>query len=68
MQSITYKSEIDYKLPKSNKVIIPVKNETTEDTSNVLDVSIQRFNPSTSPPMNDFMDRLIARTLVYERK
>ena len=66
MQTITYKKEIDYKLPKTNRIAIPIKKENIEDIDNVLDVSIQRFNPSTSPPMNDFMDRLKARTLVYE--
>lgn len=68
MQTVTYKKEIDYRLPKSNKIIISNKNEKKEDNDNVLDVSIQRFNPSTSPPMNDFMDRLLARTIVYDRK
>tara|TARA_Y100001980_G_C14517282_1_gene292582 strand:+ start:977 stop:1183 length:207 start_codon:yes stop_codon:yes gene_type:complete len=68
MESVTYKKENNYKFPKSNLIPIKVKNEKIEDNDNVLDTSIQRFNPSTSPPMNDFMDRLIARTLVYDRK
>ena len=32
---------------------------------NDLDTAFQKFNPSTSPPMNDFMERLAARTLSY---
>lgn len=68
MESVTCKKENNYKFPKSNIIPIQVKNEKIENIDNVLDTSIQRFNPSTSPPMNDFMDRLIARTLVYDRK
>lgn len=69
MQSITYKNENNRQLPKSNKVLIQIKKEENEEINNsTLDASIQRFNPSTSPPMNDFMDRLIARKLSYEGK
>lgn len=34
---------------------------------NDLDTAFQKFNPSTSPPMNDFMERLAARTLSYHK-
>ena len=37
----------------------------TEQSSPDLEVSFQQFNPSTSPPINNFIDRLMARNLTY---
>ena len=33
-----------------------------------LEIVVQKFNPSTSPPINSFMERLSARSLIYSGK
>lgn len=38
---------------------------SNEQSSPDLEISFQQFNPSTSPPINSFMDRLMARNLTY---
>lgn len=43
-----------------------IKNADLQESD--LDTAFQKFNPSTSPPMNDFMERLAARTLSYNKK
>jgi len=46
----------------TQKKIIKISND---QQSPDLEVSFQQFNPSTSPPINNFMDRLMARNLTY---
>lgn len=38
------------------------------DNAPVLETGMQKFDPSTSPPMNSFMDRLAVRNLLYQGK
>lgn len=46
----------------SQKKLVKIPSEQPSET---LEVSFQQFNPSTSPPINNFMDRLMARNLTY---
>ena len=40
----------------------------TKSTDPSLEIVVQKFNPSTSPPINSFMERLSARSLIYSGK
>lgn len=45
-----------------------IKSSQDFENTPVLESGIQKFNPSTSPPMNSFMDRLAVRNLLYQGK
>ena len=51
-------------LIKKNKELKKVEQHNSMD----LQASVQMFNPSNSPPINSFMDRLCARNLIYGSK
>lgn len=51
-------------LIKKNKELQKVEQHNSMD----LQSSVQMFNPSSSPPINNFMDRLCARNLIYGSK
>jgi hypothetical protein len=53
--------------PTTIKKYDQTKNITipNEKSSPALQVSFQQFNPGTSPPINNFMDRLLVRNLTY---
>jgi 3-dehydroquinate dehydratase len=54
------------KLLKDTKTNI--KSSHDFENTPALESGIQKFNPSTSPPMNSFMDRLSVRNLLYQGK
>lgn len=43
-------------------------NDTNKINTQDLEISMQKFNPSTSPPENSFMNRLHARNMFYTEK
>jgi hypothetical protein len=46
-----------------------IKSSTNDyENTTVLEIGMEKFNPSTSPPMNSFMDRLAVRNLLYRGK
>lgn len=45
-----------------------IKSSQDFENTPALESGIQNFNPSTSPPMNSFMDRLAVRNLLYQGK
>lgn len=45
-----------------------VSSIETKSKDPSLEIVVQKFNPSTSPPINGFMERLSARSLVYSGK
>lgn len=45
-----------------------IQSPTDCDNALVLETGMQKFDPSTSPPMNSFMDRLAVRNLLYQGK
>ncbi len=52
----------------SRKQNLNGKNLKNNDHYPMLGETFQKFNPSTSPPNNLFMERLFARNLVYQAK
>lgn len=62
LETVKNKS-INYNNTKSNK-----KKPQNKNHYPMLDEAFQKFNPSTSPPNNLFMERLFARNLVYQCK
>jgi len=60
-------SSIAIKKLKDTKNIIRSSTNDFENTA-VLETGMEKFNPSTSPPMNSFMDRLAVRNLLYQGK
>ena len=54
------------KLKDTQNTIQPSTNDFKNTA--VLESGMEKFNPSTSPPMNSFMDRLTVRNLLYGGK
>lgn len=48
---------------KVNIIKIEKNNETLQNPD--LELSLQHFNPGTSPPINSFMNRLMVRNITY---